>query len=168
MRVLVAALVIVALAVPAHAHAQGEEGEGETPATQTTARPAAEAVRRAQLEKELVEVRNEEAATTRLWPILTLVVGAAAVATAATSGAIAAIDCHGSCSSGAWQGVTVMAGAAVATFGVLWLRWTNADLDELNSRRYRLERDQIAAGAGTTAALTPQARTLMLGVRTRF
>jgi hypothetical protein len=134
----------------------------------------AEAVRRtkrAQIENELAGVTEDAASTTRLWPVLTLATGVAAIAVGATGGAVEALACDGSCRTAAWQGPTILAGAAVATLGILWLRWTQADLDELDSRRYRLERerDQLdARGRGMHLAVGAGRSALALSVRGRF
>lgn len=165
-----------------------DDGEGAaeptaTPATvaapeapSTTANSAkpgrpADPIRLAQIGRDLALVRDEETSTSRLLPILTITLGVAAVATAATVGAVQALSCSDTCHAGGWQGVTVIGGAAVATLGVLWLRWTNDDLRELGSRRYRLERerDDIGASIGEPRSARPtRPQAWVLGVRGRF
>lgn len=143
----------------------------DTPAVTTKSVRPADPVRLAQIERDLALVRDEQASTTTLWPVLTIALGVAAVATAATAGAVEALSCNDTCHADGWQGITVMGGAAVATAGVVWLRWTHDDLRELASRRYRLERerDDIGASTGEPRSARPvQPRALVLGVGGRF
>ena len=143
----------------------------EAPAARTKPGRPADPIRLAQIERDLALLRDEEASTTRLLPMLTIALGVATVVTAATVGAVQALSCNDTCRADAWQGVTVIGGAAVATVGVLWLRWTNDDLRELGSRRYRLERerDDIGASTGQPRSARPaRPRALVLGVRGQF
>lgn len=142
----------------------------ESRAATRTAR-AGDAMRLGQIERELALVRDEQDATTKLWPILTIAVGVAAMVTGATAGAIEALSCDDPCHSAGWQGAAVIAGTAVTTAGIVWLRWTGADTRELDSRRYRLERerDDIHKASGPIAARPDgTARAFLLGVRGRF
>jgi hypothetical protein len=121
----------------------------DTAASEVAAPSAADAgnaERRAEIERSLAELRDEEGSAPRLWPIVTITLGVTAVLLAATSGAASAISCDDSCSAGAWQGPTVVGGAAVTTLGILWLRWTDADLREIDTARSRLETERERLG----------------------
>jgi hypothetical protein len=185
-RLLAVSLALV-FAHAAAARADGPEATAATPGTSAAADDAAaatppgtpaaktaragNAVRLAQIDKELTLVEDEQDSVTRLWPVLTIALGITAVVVGATSGAIDAFRCDGSCQGGAWQGVTVVAGSAVATGGVVWLRWTNDDARELDTRRYRLERERDHIEASVAVRERPgagSARAVVLGVQGRF
>jgi hypothetical protein len=97
--------------------------------------------RGAELQVELAEVNAEHDEASTLGPWLVIGVGTASVLTGATIAAIDGLTCDEPCDVSATPGAAVMLGAAVATVGLLWLRWTEADIEEIETRRHAIERD---------------------------
>ena len=73
---------------------------------------------------------------------VTLIVSAAVLVAAAT-GAGYAFTCADRCDTPNWINVFVVAGATVATLGTIWAVHRDADIRELDSRRYHLEQELL-------------------------
>jgi len=117
------------------------EPDLDAPAAPSTAGEADQGI--GKIELQLASVREERANTTRLLPWLTVGVGAGAVLVAAATGAGYALSCEDSCDTPNWINAFVVAGATVATLGAIWVIHRDADIRELDSRRYHLEQELL-------------------------
>lgn len=93
------------------------------------------------LEGELHKVEDERASYSRFWPWLTVGVGAAVTLGSAAVGAGYVYGCDGDCSTPSAIGIGVVAGTFIATIGAIWVVHANADVRELDSKRYQLEQE---------------------------
>ena len=105
----------------------------------------------AQVQRALADLAEERAHTSRLLPWLTVGVGVGTVLAAAGTGAGYALTCEASCESPNWMTLTVVVGATIATLGAIWVVQRDADIRELESRRYQLEQDLLRLRLGQPA-----------------
>jgi hypothetical protein len=93
------------------------------------------------LEEGLRKVEAERQAYSRFWPWFTLTAGTALTVGGVAAGAAHVYGCDGGCSTSAWVGIVVVTGTLVATLGTIWVVRANADVREIDSRRYHLEQE---------------------------
>jgi hypothetical protein len=74
-------------------------------------------------------------------PWITVGVGAGTVLVSAIAGAVHTLSCDPGCDTPNWVAFAVVAGSVVGTLGAIWLIRTDADLRELDSRRYQLQEE---------------------------
>lgn len=132
---LMAAMMAVAVCSPGFAQEPADDDE--------TAKPARAAPRLApdKLRLELKQVEDERAHSSDLLPWVTVGVGAGTVLVSALAGAVHTLRCDPGCATPNWVAFAVVAGSLVGTVGALWLIRTDADLRELDSRRYQLQEE---------------------------
>lgn len=155
------------------AAAGAREGEpaSESAAAASAAEPAAEpepetvaissaeaqALRKQELAAEIARVVKEREDTHRLLPWLVTATGVAVLALGLSVGIGRTLSCEHSCSTPAWAGWTVVAGATLGMGGAIWIVRKNADISELDRRRDQLEL-QLKEVEWNMAALAPPAR----------
>ena len=110
------------------------------------------AVQRRKLQGQLQEVELERADTSRLWPLLTLVVGGVAALGGMVAGVAGGAGCPAGCEAPPWAGAVVLSGAFVGGVGLLWWRLVEEDIAEIESRRFQIRRDLDRLDAASAPA----------------
>jgi hypothetical protein len=93
------------------------------------------------LEVDLRKIQAERDGYSRFWPWFTVSAGAALTLGGTAVGAGYVFGCDGGCSTPALIGIIVATGTLVATLGAIWVVHADADVRDIDSRRYQLEQE---------------------------
>lgn len=133
-------LLMAAIATSSPAFAQDASGPSDDEGDEAvTSAPAAAHQPPEKLRLELKQVEDERAHSSNLLPWITVGVGGGTVLVSAIAGAVHTLSCDPGCDTPNWVAFSVVAGAVVGTLGAIWLIHADADLRELDSRRYQLQ-----------------------------
>lgn len=103
--------------------------------------PDPQALGMSKLELKLRKLDDERSHSSRFLPWLTVATGAGISVAGTAVGAAYAFDCEGGCDTPPWIGMIVVTGTLVATLGAIWVVHADADVRELDSRRYHLKQE---------------------------
>jgi hypothetical protein len=140
------AITLCSRAAPAHAQAQQGEGEAKPENAATVSKPNAQPATADQFglpaaRARLAAARAARADASLFLPWLTVGVGAGSAALAGIAGAVHVGTCEKPCGALNWVAFAAVAGVTLGTLGVLWVVHARADLRELDTQRYHLERE---------------------------